>query len=283
MNKNDTMNNKTNSSGDSEFQRRPEKESSYWESLKKKRLQKKISLDDLSLKTKINARYFEAIENGDFSALPGTYIRLFLKTYSEALGLDFEEVLSHTPPNIQRKPKVPIVPPPVTKTPVPFSAGKRRKRNPLLLLSGVVVIIAAVIVFEYYDNSDSEEYKNAITDTLNQTTLQTNLDPIQVSSEMEDLNPEDHVVLDSPYIMEILPEENLIYLLQINDERSRENLIQKNINHTITLNSAFKLKIFQPDKCRLTLNGQNIPVNTNNPIIIRVDEDGILTLFGTSS
>ncbi len=282
MNKNNTSNHKTDNTVDKESRQQPETGSNYWESLKKKRLQKKISLDDLSLKTKINARYFDAIEKGDFSALPRTYIRLFLKTYAEELGLDFEEVLSHTPPEIQKKPKVPVKEPPIAKTSPPFSAGRGRKRNPLLLLSGIVIIVAAIIVFEYYDNSNGEEYKNAITDTLNQTTLQTNLEPIQVSSDMEDLNPEEDIVLTPPYILEILPEENLIYLLQVGDERSRENLIQKNVNHSITLNSAFKLKIFQPDKCRITLNGLNIPVAINKPIIIQVNDEGALTLYGTT-
>ena len=41
-----------------------------------------ISLIDIAEKTKINIKYLEAIENGDFDILPFVYIRLFLKTYS---------------------------------------------------------------------------------------------------------------------------------------------------------------------------------------------------------
>jgi hypothetical protein len=99
---------------------------------------------------------------------------------------------------------------------------------------------------------------------------------------MENLDPDDETILTQPYTIEILPEENLIYLLQVNNERSRENLIQKNINHSITLNSPFKLKIFQPDKCRIMINKQILPVETNKPVVVQVNESGKLTLFGST-
>ncbi len=259
-----------------------ENETHYWDSLKKKRINKKITLEDLSLKTKIHVRYFEAIEKGDFSALPNTYIRLFLKTYAQELGVDFEEILSHTPPSVQKKPKIPVATPPKQKTPSPFRLNTRRKRNPLLLLSGIIIIAAAVIVYEYYENSSSDTLNSPLTDTLSQTTLRTDAEAISVPNEMEDLDPGHEIILTQPYTLEIFPEENLIYLLQVGNERSRENLIQKNINHSITLNSAFKLKVFQPDKCRIMINKQNLPVETNKPIIIQVDQTGKLTLFGST-
>ncbi|MGC9512798.1 MAG: helix-turn-helix domain-containing protein [Fidelibacterota bacterium] len=259
-----------------------ETENTYWELLKKKRIQKKITLEDLSLKTKINVRYFEAIERGDFSALPETYIRLFLKSYAQELGLDFEEILSHTPESIQKKPKVPVATAQGHENTKPLRIRSRRKRNPLLLLSGVIIIAAAVIVFEYYQNTSEDPTNTPLTDTLAQTTLRSDAEAIQVSNDMENLDPDDETILTQPYTIEILPEENLIYLLQVNNERSRENLIQKNINHSITLNSPFKLKIFQPDKCRIMINKQILPVETNKPVVVQVNESGKLTLFGST-
>lgn len=259
-----------------------EKEDTYWELLKKKRIQKKITLEDLNLKTKINVRYFEAIERGDFSTLPETYIRLFLKTYAQELGLDFEEILSHTPESIQNKLKVPVATPPKHKPSNPLRIRSRRKRNPLLLLSGIIIIAAAAIVLKYYQNASDDPVNTPLIDTLAQTTLRNDSEVIQLSNDMENLNSERKTVLTQPYTIEIFPEENLIYLLQIGNERSRENLIQKNINHSITLNSPFKLKIFQPDKCRIMINKHILPVESSKPVVIQVDDSGKLTLFGSA-
>ncbi|REK76573.1 helix-turn-helix domain-containing protein [Paenibacillus paeoniae] len=62
--------------------------------LRKARDEKGLSLDDIQELTKIRKRYLEAIESGDYSVLPGTfYVRAFVKNYSEAVGLDPDEVL----------------------------------------------------------------------------------------------------------------------------------------------------------------------------------------------
>jgi len=63
--------------------------------LRKARLDQKISLDDLQEVTKIRKRYLEAIEEGNYKVLPGSfYVRAFIKSYAEAVGLDPTEVLN---------------------------------------------------------------------------------------------------------------------------------------------------------------------------------------------
>src|SRR4051812_28918752 len=62
--------------------------------LRKAREQRGYTLDDVQDATKIRKRYLEAIETGDYSVLPGSfYVRAFVKTYAETVGLDAEEVL----------------------------------------------------------------------------------------------------------------------------------------------------------------------------------------------
>jgi cytoskeletal protein RodZ len=63
--------------------------------LKQARMDRKISLDDLEETTKIRKRYLEAIEEGNYKVLPGSfYVRAFIKNYAEAVGLDPAQVLS---------------------------------------------------------------------------------------------------------------------------------------------------------------------------------------------
>ncbi|WP_432359231.1 helix-turn-helix domain-containing protein [Sporosarcina sp. UB5] len=63
--------------------------------LKEARTTKGYSLDDLQSITKIQKRYLSGIENEDYSMMPGAfYVRAFIKQYSEAVGLDSDEMLS---------------------------------------------------------------------------------------------------------------------------------------------------------------------------------------------
>lgn len=64
--------------------------------LKEKREEQGLTLEELQKATKIQKRYLVAIEEGNYAVLPGAfYARAFVKSYSEALGLDPDEVF-HT-------------------------------------------------------------------------------------------------------------------------------------------------------------------------------------------
>ncbi|MDP4190413.1 MAG: helix-turn-helix domain-containing protein [Bacteroidota bacterium] len=58
------------------------------EELKEARLKKDITLQQLFAKTRIDIKFLEAIENGNFEVLPDVYLREFVKSYASAVGLD---------------------------------------------------------------------------------------------------------------------------------------------------------------------------------------------------
>ena len=65
----------------------------FYKELKELRVSKEISLEDLQAKTKINIRYLEAIESGNFEVLPTPYLRLFIRAYALEIGGDAERAL----------------------------------------------------------------------------------------------------------------------------------------------------------------------------------------------
>lgn len=75
--------------------------------LKEARVAKGFSLDDLQEITKIQKRYLVGIEEGNYSIMPGSfYVRAFIKQYSEAVGLNANEILNQYQgeiPNSQEK------------------------------------------------------------------------------------------------------------------------------------------------------------------------------------
>ncbi len=65
----------------------------FYKELKDLRISKEISLEDLEKKTKINVKYLNAIEQGDFDILPTPYLRLFIRAYAVEIGGDAERAL----------------------------------------------------------------------------------------------------------------------------------------------------------------------------------------------
>ena len=54
----------------------------------------RIDVSEIEAQTKIRAKYLRALENEEWDLLPGpTYVKSFLRTYAEALGLDAKLLL----------------------------------------------------------------------------------------------------------------------------------------------------------------------------------------------
>ena len=67
---------------------------SFFDVLKAQRESQNIEISEISEFTKINSKYIEAIEMGDFNVLPNVYIRLFLRAYANFIGADTAKVLN---------------------------------------------------------------------------------------------------------------------------------------------------------------------------------------------
>ncbi|HEY5388077.1 MAG TPA: RodZ domain-containing protein [Thermoleophilia bacterium] len=62
--------------------------------LREARVRRNLTLQQVEEDTKIRVRYVQAMENEDFDVMPGaTYVKGFLRTYSEYLALDPEVIL----------------------------------------------------------------------------------------------------------------------------------------------------------------------------------------------
>jgi cytoskeletal protein RodZ len=57
--------------------------------LREARMRQRIDISEIESETKIRAKYLRALENEEWDLLPGpTYVKSFLRTYADALGLD---------------------------------------------------------------------------------------------------------------------------------------------------------------------------------------------------
>jgi hypothetical protein len=63
-------------------------------SLREARMRARIDVSEIEAQTKIRAKYLRALENEEFDLLPGpTFVKSFLRTYADALGLDSKALL----------------------------------------------------------------------------------------------------------------------------------------------------------------------------------------------
>lgn len=65
----------------------------FAEQLRKARLKKGISLQQIAAKTRIDIKFLEAIDNGNFSFLPDLYVKAFLRQYAKSVDLDENETI----------------------------------------------------------------------------------------------------------------------------------------------------------------------------------------------
>jgi cytoskeleton protein RodZ len=121
------------------------------ETLREARMRRRIDMAEVESATKIRAKYLRALENEEWGLLPGpTFVKSFLRTYAEALGLDGKALLeeyrlSHEHPS--EAALEPIVAGPQRSRGRP--SGGRSPGGPsrgYLAIVGVVVLLIVLLI-----------------------------------------------------------------------------------------------------------------------------------------
>ena len=110
-------------------------------------MRQRLDIADVEDRTKIRAKYLRALENEEFGMLPGpTFVKTFLRTYAEMLGLDPHVLVEEYRAGFERADELeqPLGPPSV--------AGRDRRHGPrvgpgsllLLVLVGIVAALVAI-------------------------------------------------------------------------------------------------------------------------------------------
>src|SRR6266498_1999810 len=122
--------------------------------LREARMRARIDISEIEAETKIRAKYLRALENEEWDLLPGpTYVKSFLRTYADALGLDGKLLIEEYKLRHERLSDVELQP----ITPL----GQRDRRRPRpgvsrgwLVAFVVVGLLAALYALGRNDNDD---------------------------------------------------------------------------------------------------------------------------------
>jgi cytoskeleton protein RodZ len=142
---------------------------SIGETLREARMRQRLDIADVEAQTKIRAKYLRALENEEFSMLPGpTFVKTFLRTYAELLGLDPHRLVDEYRTNYEGDDDLeqlqPLGP--------PGSRGRERRqragngpRPGALLLVVVAAVLAVLIVLGLTADDDGGDDGSRVADT----------------------------------------------------------------------------------------------------------------------
>jgi cytoskeleton protein RodZ len=142
--------------------------------LREARMRQRIDISEVESETKIRAKYLRALENEEWDLLPGpTYVKSFLRTYAEALGLDGKLLIEEYKLRHERLSDVEMQPirPPGAREP------RRRRRAGSGRGWAVLAVVALLIVGLYalgrLDVGDGDGGSDAANTTPTTTTSTT--------------------------------------------------------------------------------------------------------------
>jgi cytoskeleton protein RodZ len=118
--------------------------------LREARMHARIDVSEIEAQTKIRAKYLRALENEEWSLLPGpTFVKSFLRTYAQALGLDGKALVEEYRLYHERPSEAALEP--IVSTPQSARArvrvpGAGPSRGYMVAVGVVAVVIVLLIV-----------------------------------------------------------------------------------------------------------------------------------------
>ncbi len=117
--------------------------------LREARMRERIDVSEIEAQTKIRAKYLRALENEEWNLLPGpTFVRSFLRTYAQALGLDEKALLDEYRRVYERPVDLDHQPPAIAASPRrrPRVRDSTSSRRYLIAVGAVALLIVLLAV-----------------------------------------------------------------------------------------------------------------------------------------
>lgn len=122
------------------------------ETLKDERVKHRLSLEDLSKKTRIRVVYLQALEENNFDQLPATtFVKGYIKTYAQVFGFDHKPLLAMLRRDYKESAKGRLIPREFIK---PVLKSRNKKTSITVVLVAVVAIFLSLfsyVGFQYYN------------------------------------------------------------------------------------------------------------------------------------
>jgi len=268
--------------------------STFFEKYKKIRLEQKIDLNDISNRTKINVKYFEAIESGNFDIIQQPYLRLFLRAYINEIGANPDEAISALSEYLLKKggsksiSKLKVQPSENKKTEKnetkektiepksskvkenkfqdislankPIKSTKKKTITPkfiigILLIAAWVVIL--IVIRNVTLNTDSEE--NPLQQEEFIETISNYIDFSQLRSDYSEISSQQNAIeITPPYIVKIVTNKTIGIVSQKDTFNIESVPVISGNQHTLNYNDKLDLIINHSNGISAFINGESI-------------------------
>ncbi|MBE0551091.1 MAG: DUF4115 domain-containing protein [Ignavibacterium sp.] len=286
----------------------------FADELRQQREKSGLTLQQMATKTRIDLKFLEAIDQGNFSFLPDLYVKAFLKQYAKAIGIDenialkkFEaaregkEFDPNPPAPIEevKQAEAPKVESPKTEAPKPIeqstaplksyvddhkqkSDEDESKSNSQLMvfgLSGVVLIIVAALVYFFVFNKSD---KIIVEETpIEEVIEQGNQRYIEEEPAEQIIGDSTMVPVssDSLYLTFYAKETSWVFVV-LDNNRTQEFTLSPNSKFSVTASREFKATIGNSGGVTLQLNNQSVDFTGRVGSVrhFKLDKTGIVYL-----
>jgi Helix-turn-helix domain/Domain of unknown function (DUF4115) len=240
--------------------------------LRDARLVKNIDLRDAAQQTRISIQYLKALEDEDFSKLPGeVFVKGFLKNYSRFLCLDESEVMKRY---AQLKPN-----PQPTSSPAPVASApnaehdampvEREAQTPKVtpvepfVWGAVILIVLFVFLFSSLPSRPSKNILQKAVPSL----------PAVVSQETTTV----HGAIPEKLYLEVVATEDTWLLVRTDDSPQKKAVLKRGESLTWSADQRFVLGYGRTGALKLVLNGAELTVNGPKEAVVR---DLVITRSG---
>ena len=243
----------------------------FYSDLKKLREEQNIDLSEISNRTKINKRFLECIEKGDFDFLPKVYVRLFIKAYTSELGTDPEEFLNKLEKHLSgekdesyKDKKVGDNLSPIDKD----KDGETTDKSPFQIRSDVIkaVIMVALLIFAIFTVKkivSKPGESNKVISVKNGSDL-VEFDNDFSESDYEKEVTENIIPLNPPYQITLNSEDSILYQIKSDDENFNSDYLGKGGEIIKEFKSSVFLRVNHTTNMNAFINDTKVELNPSN-------------------
>ena len=264
----------------------------------------------MAAKTRIDIKFLEALEDGNFNFLPDIYVKAFIKQYAKVIGLDEEETLQSyilakegkeevvekvkqddtgekKEDADEQKTRSEVVPKKPAKIFTDDGVNKKsneddKKKQKQLIIGGTVVGVALIVMLAYFlfiDGSadiivEEKPYEEVLQETPNryieEESNQTTVETIAANIEELTLTITNNDSTDSSWVLVIV------------DGKSTEDfLLPPKISRTIKANSNYYFTLGNSGVVKLILNGEVVDFDgrLGAPRYFKLDANGLERVY----